>query len=523
MHPPPLDDNFEQGSTPTLGGEVEQETRLDEKDALPAVPQGLTVSRVKGEPYFLLAFAKEPAHPDDPLCFPVRKKARLTVLASLLVMLSAMVSSCSSGAAPYIQADLGGNSALPLSMFIFGYVAGPFVWSPLSEAYGRRPFFLIHGIFFSLFTGVCAAAPTYGALLVLRFISGFFGAVAMTNSGALCGDIYSPAKRGTAMAYYSVATFSGPALGPIIASFAAERQGWPWAFTIPAILSSATFVALSFGCPETYPPVLVSRVAKRLRAEKGGEFEMVFSALELAEMRSRELPRRERYAKEAWRLLGTPLVMIATEPIVTLCAAFMAAVYGLIYLLFEAYPIIFSEIHHLGPGYSSLPFLGTFVGAVFSVPVNLWFQKRYLAEVKHAGKHLPEMRLPPAATGGPLIVVAFLWLGWGGYKLSVHWIVPVLSGLPQGIGSVLTFRAIQTYTIDAYGHYSASALAAAVVSRSVAGAVFPLFAPALFHAIGTQWACTLLAGVMLLLCPVPFLFQRYGARLRKNSRFAPDK
>ncbi|GAA5884593.1 hypothetical protein JCM6882_005312 [Rhodosporidiobolus microsporus] len=494
-----LDDDVEKGSIPTLAGEVEPKRRLDEDESLPAVPPGLTVTKVEDSPYFLLAFSTKPEHPDDPLCRSIRWKAWLTFLAASLVMLS----------------------ALPLSLFLFGYVAGPFVWSPLSEAYGRRPFFLLYGVFFTLFTGVCAAAPNYGALLVLRFLSGFFGAVSMTNSGALCGDIWPPKERGTAMAFYSVATFSGPALGPIVASFAADRINWHWSFLIPAILSGATLVAIVFACPETYPPVMVSRVAKRLRAKTGDD--RIYSALELAEIRSRELPKMERVRAEAWRLLGTPLVMIVSEPIVTLTAAFMAAVYGLIYLLFEAYPIIFSEIHQLGPGYSSLPFLSTFIGAVISVPITLWYQRQYLKEVNLAGKHEPEMRLPPAATGGVLIVVAFLWLGWGGYKSSVHWMVPTVSGIWQGIGGVLTFRAMQTYTIDAYEKYSASALAATVVARSVAGAVFPIFAPALFHAIGTQWACTMLAGVMLLLVPVPFLFQRYGKRLRKNSRYAPDR
>ncbi|GAA5821266.1 hypothetical protein JCM11251_004542 [Rhodosporidiobolus azoricus] len=492
-------EDVEQGSSPALSGEIEHKARLDEAESPPAVPKGLTLTRMEGSPYFLLAFSTEPEHLEDPLCMSIRRKAWLTFLAASLVMIT----------------------SLPLSLFLFGYVAGPFLWSPLSEAYGRRPFFILYGIFFTLFTGVCAAAPNYGALLVLRFLSGFFGAVSMTNSGALCGDIWPPKERGTAMAFYSVATFSGPALGPIVASFAAERINWHWSFIIPAIISGVTAVAIVFACPETYPPVKVSKVARQLRVERGDD--RIFSALELAEMRSRELPKMRRARAEAWRLLGTPLVMIVSEPIVTLTAAFMSAVYGLIYLLFEAYPIIFSEIHQLGPGYSSLPFLSTFIGAVISVPITLWYQKQYLKEVKAAGQHEPEMRLPPAATGGVLIVVAFLWLGWSGYKSSVHWIVPTISGVWQGIGGVLTFRAMQTFTIDSYEKWSASALAATVVARSVAGAVFPIFAPSLFHSIGTQWACTMLAGIMALLVPVPFLFQRYGKRLRRNSRYAADQ
>ncbi|KAJ8296023.1 putative transporter [Rhodotorula toruloides] len=415
------------------------------------------------------------------------------------------------------------RAALPLSLFLFpfGYVAGLWYWSPLSEAYGRRPFFVLGSLGLTAFFGASAAAPSYGALLVLRFFSGFFGAVPMTNLGALTGDIWHAKERGTAMSFYSVATFAGPALGPIIGSFAAYRLSWHWAFIIPCLFSAALCIAVIFFLPETYPPVLVSRLARQLRKETGDD--RIRSALELAEMKSRGTPRIQRFRAEAWRLLGTPIVMISTEPIVAAVAAFASCCYALIYLLFEGYPVIFSEVHHLGPGYSSLPFLSILVGAIISVPVTLWYQKLYLRDVKREGRHTPEQRLPPALAGGPMIVVSFLWLGWGGYKPHVHWIVPTLSGVLQGVGSVLIFRSMQTYLIDAYERNAASALASNVVTRSIAGALFPLFAPALFHRLGVQWGCTLLADCMLLLVPVPFLFERYGERLRRRSRFAPGR
>ncbi|GEM06772.1 MFS transporter [Rhodotorula toruloides] len=234
--------------------------------------------------------------------------------------------------------------------------------------------------------------------------------------------------------------------------------------------------------------------------------------------------------------------MISMEPIFAAVAAFASCCYAVIHRLFEDYPVIFNEVHYLGPGYFSLPFLSVCPGLARSppvrphffllntllkkspaVPVTLWYQKLYLPDVKRQGRHTPEQRLPPALAGGPMIVVSFLWLGWGGYKPHVHWIVPTLSGVLQGVGSVLIFRSMQTYLIDAYERNAASALASNVVTRSIAGALFPLFAPALFHGLGVQWGCTLLAGCMLVLVPVPFLFERYGERLRQRSRFAPGR
>jgi hypothetical protein len=39
--------------------------------------------------------------------------------------------------------------------------------------------------------------------------------------------------------------------------------------------------------------------------------------------------------------------------------------------------------------------------------------------------------------------------------------------------------------------------------------------------MGINWAATLLAGVSLVLAVFPFIFYRYGPRIRSGSRFAP--
>ncbi len=39
--------------------------------------------------------------------------------------------------------------------------------------------------------------------------------------------------------------------------------------------------------------------------------------------------------------------------------------------------------------------------------------------------------------------------------------------------------------------------------------------------MGVNWASTLLALVALVLCPMPFLFYKYGPLIRSKSQFAP--
>ncbi|GAA5843295.1 hypothetical protein JCM5353_005268 [Sporobolomyces roseus] len=502
--------------SPSTRSVVSQE---DAKNTPPLEP-GLVLTPNGG--WLIVSFSSTPEHREDPLCRSLGNKFWTTLVAALLVMISAIASSCSSGAASQIQEDLGGNTALPLSMYLFGYSVGPFFIASLSETFGRRPLFIAGLVSFTAFMAATGASPNYGALLAFRFLSGVAGAVPMTNSGAVCGDIWDSTQRGTAMSFYSVATFSGPALGPVIASFAAIRFSWPWAFYIPSIIAGGLLLVVVLTLPETYPPVLLSGIARRLRLETGDD--RIVSALELAAIEAKEKQKLARVKAEVYRLFAMPFVLLFTEIIIALLTAYMSMVYGLIYLLFEAYPIIFSDIHHLTPGYASLPFLSTFVGAILSVPLTLWFQKRYvLATKRNSGIPTPEMRLPPSQLGGILIVVAFLWLGWSGAYRSVPWIVPTLSGIVQGIGSVLIFRSLQTYLIDAYERFAASAMASNVVSRSLAGAIFPLFAQAMFRKLGVGVACTVLAAAMAVLVPVPFVFERYGVELRRKSNFAPGR
>lgn len=43
----------------------------------------------------------------------------------------------------------------------------------------------------------------------------------------------------------------------------------------------------------------------------------------------------------------------------------------------------------------------------------------------------------------------------------------------------------------------------------------------MFARLGVNWACTLIGGLALLISPSPFIFYKYGARIRGSSKFAP--
>lgn len=78
---------------------------------------------------------------------------------------------------------------------------------------------------------------------------------------------------------------------------------------------------------------------------------------------------------------------------------------------------------------------------------------------------------------------------------------------------------VQTYLVDAYTVHAASAVAAATVLRSLVGALLPLAGPKMYATLGLGWGNSLLAFIALALCPMPWVFYRYGERLRTHPRF----
>lgn len=81
----------------------------------------------------------------------------------------------------------------------------------------------------------------------------------------------------------------------------------------------------------------------------------------------------------------------------------------------------------------------------------------------------------------------------------------------------MTFMPANTYLVDVFTVHAASAMAANTVLRSLCAAFIPLSSQKMYAAMGYGWGNSLLGFVSLLLVPIPFLFIRYGERIRTSS------
>lgn len=160
------------------------------------------------------------------------------------------------------------------------------------------------------------------------------------------------------MALFTLAPFAGPALGPTVAGYIiVGGASWRWAFWVLTMFAGLCWVQIVLTVPETYAPVILVQKAKRLRKETGDN--NYYAPMEKQDKVS--------FGRRLNNTLGRPFVVLVHEPMLIAITAYMSFVYGCLYLLFEAYPIVFTQAHHFNAGISGLMFLPLPVGGAFAV------------------------------------------------------------------------------------------------------------------------------------------------------------
>ncbi|RAK99436.1 MFS transporter [Aspergillus ibericus CBS 121593] len=489
------------------------------KEAIPSsIPMGRMALEDRGyrltrlsEDHILVDF--DHGSPENPVNWTHTKKMCTVFTALFLVLNSGISSSLPSNVVPLMMQDFNvtGDSqkVLPTALFLIGYVVGPLVFSPLSETIGRKAVLLWSFTVFVLATLGCAFAPNWPAMLIFRFICGAMGAAPQTVVGGVYADMFStPRARGRVMTFYMAAASFGPIIGPII-SGCSSQYGWRWTFRIDLILTGCSWLGSLF-MPETFGRVILKKHVAMLN--KGSATSPYVSQQELQSVV---------VDCSFTQTLTRPITMMIFEPIIVFTGIHISLAYGLIFFCFQAYPIIFEDTYGFSVKQTSLCFLPIGIGAASSGLFSLYYDIIY-ERAKAQGKRwtsVPELRrLPVACIGGPCLTISLFWLGWTANP-QIYWLVPVLSGLLFGFGYQIIFISLLTYVTDAYKIYSASALAASVIMRSILGAVFPLAATPMYSTLGIGWGTSVLGFASLACVPIPLVFLYTGAWMRKKSSF----
>ncbi|KAG0689526.1 Synaptic vesicle transporter SVOP [Pichia californica] len=400
---------------------------------------------------------------------------------------------------------------LTITLFVLGFGFGPLLFAPLSEEFGRRIVYIITLFIAVIFIIPCALAKNIGTLLVCRLIDGLAFSAPMCLIGGNLADMFTGDERGLAMSIFSAAPFIGPVIGPLIGGYIGDNAGWRWLYWVQLIFSGCVYVAVIILIPETSHAQILKIRAKKLRKLTNDD-----RYRSLSELKTRSL-----YVtvKET---LGRPIILLS-ELIVFLLTLYMSIIYGLLYMFFFAYPVVYMEGKGWSASKTGLMFIPIGVGVMLATAICPFFNKQYIKKAQpYVDKGClppPELRLFPMMIGCWFVPVGLFAFAWSSYP-HVSWAGPCFAGFACGFGFNCLYNPANNYIVDSYQHYAASALAAKTFVRSIWGACVPLFTIQMYHRLGYQWASTLMAFISLACCIIPFLFYKYGARIRQSSKYA---
>lgn len=311
---------------------------------------------------------------------------------------------------------------------------GPMVFSPLSEMIGRRVMYASTMFTAVIFIIPCAVSKNFGTLLVCRAIDGIAFSAPMTLVGGTLADMWRNEERGVPMAAFSAAPFLGPAVGPLVGGFLSDAKGWRWLYWIQLILAGTAFILITFTVPETYTPTLLSRRAAKLRKDKNDPRFVTEWSLD-----------RRPFGERMRIFLLRPFQLLFRELIVFFLALYMSVLYGLLYMFFVAYPIVYQEGKGYSAGITALMFIPISVGVLLSACFAPLVNKHYLKTCeKHGGKPPAEARLIPMMISCWAVPIGLFIFAWTSYP-RLSWVGPALGGYPVGFGFIFLYNSANNY------------------------------------------------------------------------------
>lgn len=102
----------------------------------------------------------------------------------------------------------------------------------LSDAIGRKRYFLLSIAMFTLSSLMCGFAPNLTTLVIARILQGIGGGGLAPVEQSMLADTFPPRQRGMAFAAYAIVVVVGPVLGPSLGGYITEMWSWHWVFLI---------------------------------------------------------------------------------------------------------------------------------------------------------------------------------------------------------------------------------------------------------------------------------------------------
>jgi hypothetical protein len=178
------------------------------------------------------------------------------------------------------------------------------------------------------------------------------------------------------------------------------------------------------------------------------------------------------------------------------------------------YPLAFQKERGWSSGMTGLAYCGIGLGAMIIILAEPLLRRLINSHSKDpkTGQVSPEAAVSIVCISGVLLAVGQLWFAWTCTK-DVHWIVPILAGVPFGAGNACVFIYATSYLVRSYDIYAASA-----ASGNAMGGCLPLSGSSLYATLGLRWGGTLLGLLEAACIPIPIISYFYGHKIRARKK-----
>jgi DHA2 family multidrug resistance protein len=172
----------------------------------------------------------------------------IAMTVALAAFMEVLDTSIANVALPHIAGTLGA-SPNEGTWVLTSYLVANAIVLPLggwaSNLMGRRNFFVLCIVIFTVASFLCGAALSLPMLLIFRILQGAGGGGMQPMAQAIMADSFEPQKRGQAFAVYGLVTVLAPSIGPTLGGWITDNYSWRWIFFINIPVGILTFILVT--------------------------------------------------------------------------------------------------------------------------------------------------------------------------------------------------------------------------------------------------------------------------------------
>ncbi|MDE1160874.1 MAG: DHA2 family efflux MFS transporter permease subunit [Acidobacteriaceae bacterium] len=167
---------------------------------------------------------------------------------ALAAFMEVLDTSIANVALPHIAGNLGASQDQG-TWVLTSYLVSNAIILPVgawaSSVIGRKNFFLLCIIIFTVASFLCGIAPSLPILLLARIIQGIGGGGLQPMAQAIMADSFEEKKRGLAFSLYGLVAVLAPSIGPTMGGWITDNYSWRWIFYINLPVGILAFVLVT--------------------------------------------------------------------------------------------------------------------------------------------------------------------------------------------------------------------------------------------------------------------------------------